>query len=127
MAEASAVPQTLWLVGPATLGYLCAGFVLLQFRSLVLRDSLISLAVMVFVAGLFAHLVAVAMLTLRGLSWFAGDPVVDGAADLLVRSFGELVYSALIALPVGLALMRTRPLWGFASGKGNAPHRHRPR
>ena len=126
-SHATAQQQVLWLVGPATLGYLCAGFVMLQLRSLVLRDSLISLAVMVFVAGLFARLVTVAVLTLRGLSWFAADPVVNGSADLLVKSFGELVYSAIVALPVGMALMRSRPLWGFASSKGGSPHRHRTR
>jgi len=120
--------RLLWLTGPATLGYLCGALVVLQLRALVVRESAISLAVMVFVVGVFVHLVVVAILTLRGLPWPTASPIADwSAADELAGRFFELLYSAILALPLGFVLARTEPLFAFLAGKSRAHHHHRQR
>lgn len=120
--------QILWLIGPATLGYLCGALVVLQLRALVVRESAIALAVMVFVVGVFVYLVVVAMLTLRGLPWPTANPIADwSAADELAQGFFKLLYSAILALPLGLVLTKTEPLLAFLPGKSRAHHHHRQR
>ena len=116
--------ESLWLIGPAALGYLCGAVVILQLRGLVYRDSAIALAVMVFVIGIFVCLVTIAVLALRGLPWLPwsiGDPIADwSAAAALAQAFGELVYCALAALPLGLILTRTARVWGFQTSKARS-------
>jgi len=121
--------QAFWLIGPAALAYLCGGLAMLQLRGLVFRHSVIAMAVMVFVVGVFTYLVTVAMLTLRSLPWPLGDPIADwSATDRLVRAFSELVYCAFLAVPLGLVLARTEAMWGFIGGKGRTHQRlHRQR
>ena len=117
---------TLWLVGPATLGYLCGAVAILQLRALVFRDSVIALAVMVFIVGIFIHLVTVAMLTMRGLPlpWSIGATITNWSApDELVSRFAELVYCAVAAFPLGWILMRTEPLWGFQAARSRSRFR----
>lgn len=103
------------ILGPAALGHLAGAAVILHLRALVFRESVISLAALVLVTGIFIQLVAVALYTARGLT---GEPIAGwNAADQLVHRFLMLVYSALAAVPVGLLLLRTTPVWGFA-GRG---------
>lgn len=102
------------ILGPMAVGYFTAAYVVVQLRVVLMRDSSIALAALVFVAGVFAHLVAVALLTVRGLPYLAAEPAVGwSAADQLTSRFFELLYSTLLALPVGFVLLRTVNHWGF--------------
>ena len=105
------------LLGPSALGYLAGAAVVLQVRSVLFRQSPLVIPVLVVVAGLFAHLVVMVLLTLRGLPWLHTTPIEGWAAsDQVVRRFFMLLYTALIAFPVGSLLRRTEPLWGFPQG-----------
>jgi hypothetical protein len=119
--------QVLRLIGPATLGYLAGAVVVLQLRPMVYRDSVIALVVMVFVVGIFVYLVTVAMLTIRSLPflpWSIGDPIAGwSAASELVTRFSELVYCAIVAVPLGILLLRTEKLWAFQLAKGSRNRR----
>ena len=103
------------LVGPVTLGYLAAAYAVLQLRGMVFRESLIAFIVLVLIGGLFQELVAVALLSMREVPWPLGE-VIPGwsAADQLMHRFLELLYTAALAIPLGLGLMASRPLWRFA-------------
>ena len=108
----------LLLIGPHCLGYLAGGFVGLQMRGLVARNSPMSIAVAVVAVGAFVHLVAVALLTLRGLSILNIEPIVEwSAANELLRRFFVVLYTAIVAVPAGALLIRSGPLWGFAAIK----------
>ncbi len=105
------------LIGPNCLGYLAGSYVCLQMRGMVARESPVALGVLVFTGGLFARLVPVALITLRGLPLLHTDPVLPwSAADELVRAFLGLLYTTLAALPVGYVLLLTVGLWRFAPG-----------
>jgi cell shape-determining protein MreD len=105
------------LMGPAALGFMLGSYAVVQFRGLAYRDSPLALAALVFVGGLFAHLVWVALLTVRGLPMF-GYPLPGwSAASELYSRFWVLVYSALVAAPVGYVLLKTHAAWGFDSQK----------
>jgi hypothetical protein len=106
------------VVGPGALGFAAAGFLVVQLRPMVVRESLLTLAILVFAAGLFAHLVITALILLRGLPFVAGLDPGWSAADQLLRGFFEVVYSALMAVPVGWLLGRLRPLWAFQIAPG---------
>ncbi|MFW6059676.1 MAG: hypothetical protein ACODAQ_05810 [Phycisphaeraceae bacterium] len=102
------------ILGPAALGYLFGAYVMLQLRVLVFRESVITLAALVFATGIFVQLVIVGLYTMRGLPWLTAQPIEGwGAADQLVRRFFILLYTTVVALPVGALLLRTTPIWGF--------------
>ncbi|MEX0884814.1 MAG: hypothetical protein WD009_00100 [Phycisphaeraceae bacterium] len=109
------------IVGPMALGYLVGGVLVLQLRKLLFRESALALVACVLAAGAAAHLVAVALLTARGWGWILAEPIAGfSPADQLATRALDLVYSALLALPVGLVLLRTTKIWGFASrGRGD--------
>ena len=102
------------IIGPAALGYLAGAYAVLQLRTLVFRESVLTLAVMTFVAGVFIQLVVVALYTIRGLSITPAEAIEGwSAANQLVHRFLQLVYSAVVAIPVGYVLFRFVSLWGF--------------
>jgi len=117
-----AVEETrITLIGPAGLGYLLGGYAVWQMRPLVFRDSSLSIGFVAFLAGILVQLAIVAMFSFRGLGWpwLSGETIADfSPADELVRRFLELIYTAVVAVPIGYLLIRMRPLWGFQGPKG---------
>ena len=107
------------LIGPWAIGFLAAGYALVQLRNLLFKDSMFTIAIMTFVAGVFAYLVATTIHVMRGIPMF-NNPPVEGfsAADQLFHGFGVLVYTAAVAVPLGYVLLKTRPAWGF-TGRGS--------
>lgn len=106
------------LVGPWALGFLAAGYALVQLRNLLFRDSMFTIGIMTLVAGLFALLVATTLHAFRGVPILGNAPVADfQAANQLYRGFLTLLNTAVFAIPFGYVLLRMRPLWGF-SGRG---------
>lgn len=105
------------ILGPEVLGYLAGAFAVLQLRTLVFRESVMSLVIMVFIVGIFIQLVTVALYTGRGLPFLLGDPVPGwSASDELVHRFLELLYSAVAAVPIGFVLIRLKPGFNFTAG-----------
>ncbi len=114
--------QVVWLIGPAALGYLVGAMVVVQMRVMMYRNSIVALAIMVLIVGSFAHLVAIALVTARGLPWIPCDPVSGwNAADELVRAFRQVVYSVIVAIPAGALLLRLAPMWAFEPLKSKGP------
>jgi len=103
------------LVGPWALGFLAAGYAMAQLRNLLFRDSVFTISIMTFIAGVFALLVATTLHALRdNVSALGNDPVQGfKAANQLYRGFMVLIYSAIIAMPVGYMLLQMKALWGF--------------
>lgn len=121
--QAGPVPEAA-IIGPAALGYLFGAYVVLQLRVLVFRESVITLAALVFATGIFVQLVIVGLYTMRGLPWLTAQPVEGwSAADQLVHRFFVLLYTAIAAVPIGALLLRTTPLWGLPN-RGRGEHRH---
>lgn len=110
------------VIGPHALGFFAAGYISVQMRGLMFRDSPWSIGAMVCIAGIFAHLVIVALLNLRGLPFLTAEPVGQwNWADQLVYRFFGLLYSALVAIPIAYLLIRLEPLMGItASGNRRA-------
>jgi hypothetical protein len=110
--------QMVYLIGPASLGYLLGAMAICQLRSMVFRDSALALAVMVLLVGILVHLGTIATLTVRGWPWLPGEPIVDfSATRALVEAFKALLYTTAVALPVGFVLQRSSPLWRFEPAK----------
>lgn len=106
------------VLGPVALGYLAGAFAVLQLRTLVFRESVISLAIMVFVVGIFMQLVIVALYTGRGLPLFLGQPVPNwNAPDELAHRFLMLLYSAIVSIPIGMVLLKLSPAFIASHGK----------
>jgi len=116
------------LIGPCCLGYLTGAIVIVQLRGMVFRDSSLAMGVLVIISGAFVHLVIMALLTMRGLPWPVAEPIPGwSAADQLVARFFDLLYSGLVAVPLGYVLIRSRAIWGFQpqGGPGVAHHHSR--
>ena len=112
------------VIGPGCLGYLAGGLVVIHLRSMVFRESAMTVAALVLAAGVFIHLIIVALLTMRGLPWLLGEPIRGwNVADQLVDRFLEIVYTAAWAVPIAMGLNRLEPLWGFSLHIG-AGRRH---
>lgn len=118
--------EDLPLLGPGCLGYLAAGYVCLHLRAQLRRASPVAFALMTLAAGVFLHLVVVVLITARGLPFPTGEPPEGWvAADELVARFLTLVYTVVLAAPLGMAWERTTPLWRFVSGNHTAARAHR--
>lgn len=105
------------LLGPHAVGYLVGAYVVLQLRNLLFRESVITIVLMVFAVGGFAALVETLIYAVRGLPWFAHDPLGWSTTQQLWRRLQEILYTAAVAIPVGLLLQSTRRFWGF-TGRG---------
>ncbi len=107
------------LIGPMALGYLLGGFGAVQIRGMVFRDSPMTLGMLVFVLGIAVHLLGVLLISLRGVPWFLNEPMLDySASNEIVLRFFELIYTAVLAVPLGYVLRGTTGLWGFEKTKG---------
>lgn len=115
--------QDVVLIGPACLGYFVGGYVAVQVRGMLFRESPITMGIMVFIMGIFVHLVIVALVTLRGLPIVPADGIAGWhAAEQLGHRFGELVYTAVVAVPLGFVLMRFDSLWRLSPLAGRGRH-----
>lgn len=107
-----------WLLGPMTLGYLLGAYAGFQVRGLMFRNSPVALACLTFLIGAFAHLAVVALITARGLPWLPADPIAGWDPwSQIARRFGELLYTTIIAIPVGWLLIRSAGICGFDTSK----------
>lgn len=107
------------LIGPWAIGFLAAGYAMVQLRNLLFRDSMFTIGIMTLIAGIFALLVATTLHALRGIPVLGNEPVADfNAANQLYRGFFTLLNTAVFAVPLGYALLKSRVLWGF-SGRGS--------
>lgn len=114
-------PQAAVLVGPHALGYLVGAYLVLQVRAMLFRHSLLSLLALVVAGGMLAQLVIVFLLSVRGLSIVPGEAVTQWSAMGEVGTrFVQVIYSAVLALPLGWLLIRLEPLWQFSAGKGGS-------
>lgn len=115
----AAVPATgvpLYVVGAGVLGFMVGGYATLQIRALVFRNSSVTVAIAVFFSGIMVHLVIVAMLTVRGVPFVPGEVIAGwAAADQLIQRFLELLYSTIVAIPLGRLLLWTDRWWGFVT------------
>lgn len=106
------------LPGPAAVGFLVGAYAVVQLRNLLFRESVLTLAIMVFVVGLFVNLAEVAIYSFRGLSFLANEPIPGWSAPgELVTRFLRLLYTAVFALPVGWLLFKSHAWWRFRSEK----------
>lgn len=104
------------IVGPHAIGFMLGAYVVLQLRALVFRESMFTLAFMTLAAGLFANLAAVALLSFRGLPVSPAEATPGfAAADQLVTRFFDVLYSTVVAIPLGWLLFKISPLWRFPS------------
>jgi rod shape-determining protein MreD len=109
-------PTDLVIMGPTALGFFAGAYLVLQLRAMVFRHTPLSLGVLTFAAGILAHLVTVALLTFRGLPLMGGGiPGFDAADQLLLRFLG-ILYTSVLALPLGWLLFRYRRWWHFVPG-----------
>ena len=105
------------LIGPWAIGFLAAGYALVQMRNLLFKDSMFTIGIMTLVAGVFALLVAVTLFTMRDNIPVLGNTPVPGyrAVDQIYLGFWKLLYTAVVAVPVGYLLLKSQPLWGFSA------------
>ncbi len=99
------------LLGPNALGYALAAYTVVQIRNIFKRESAIALTVCLFLAGIMAFLLTIMIITGRGV-YTEPIPGWHGLPQL-GRAALCLLYSSILALPLGWLLEKTRPLWGF--------------
>jgi rod shape-determining protein MreD len=111
--------HTVGLVGPWAIGFLAAGYALVQLRNLLFKDSMFTIGIMTLVAGIFALLVATMLHAFRGIPLLGNETVVGfTAAQQLFDGFFTLLNTAVFAVPLGYGLLKMRNAWGFG-GRGS--------
>jgi rod shape-determining protein MreD len=114
--------RVVYLIGPHALGYLVGGWLVVSGRAMVFRRRPLTIGVMTVLCLLAVQLVAVSLYALRAQPWYPGQPLfwtdTTTIAELGVRLLA-VIYSGLLAIPVGWLLVQTIGLWGFPA----APHR----
>lgn len=101
------------LIGPRAIGYAAASWAILRARPLLVRDAVRTLVLVTLPAGLIVLVVSVVLLALRQAPFFAGEPVVGGAGRYLLERLGDLLYTVVLAGPLGWAMLRARGVLGL--------------
>jgi len=102
--------ETITLVGPRALGCMVGAYAILTMRTLVMRRNIFTIAFLSLIAVSLMEIVAVSAYEVR--SWF-DDRLEITAGAALVAGLGAAVYTALLALPLGAALLPATPIFGF--------------
>lgn len=105
-------------VGPHAVGFALGAWLVLQVRGLVFRQATWTILAMTLLVGIAAYPVAEVLVSLR--FWWSG---VDAAAGKDWPGFWSrlgvdtlrLLYTAVLALPLGWLLDRSAPWWRFAT------------
>jgi len=104
-----------FVAGPHALGYVVGGMLLLQLRSLVFRERVLTIVLLTILCGLVVSVVCVGVFVVR--SWYPESLSTvyfqTSATKVLLQRFIGVLYSALLAIPVGWFLVRSLPLWDF--------------
>jgi len=100
----------LTLIGPHTLGYLAGGYVVLHLRPMLFRQHPMTLGAMTLASGMAVHLIVVALLSVR--MWYEPIKGFGAMSELTVRGV-SLLYSAVLAVPLALALGALAPRFAF--------------
>lgn len=102
----------LTLIGPNALGYLAGGYVLLQFRTMMIRRHPLALASMTLLCGIGVQLIVVAIMTFRSI--YELQPDWTGSSQLILRGL-NLLYSAVMAFFLAPLFNGISPVMGFTS------------
>ncbi|MEQ9455122.1 MAG: hypothetical protein RLN76_11100 [Phycisphaeraceae bacterium] len=108
-------PGGVVLIGPMAIGTVAGAFVVHQLRGVVFRHSLLTVVILTAVGGLFTEIFSVSLMAVRTLPWPVGE-MIEGwrAADSLFRGFLSVIYTALLAVPIGALLLAIERWFGFA-------------
>lgn len=104
------------VAGPHALGFVLGAALAVQLRGLVYRRHPFHTGVLTLLSGACAFVPAVFLLTMRRIISTGVDSehvIAWNASDQLVNAFLTVVYSAVVAVPVGWALNRVAGLFGF--------------
>ncbi len=113
-AMAGEAGRNVYIVGPHALGLLFAGYLILQMRTMVFRQRVITIGVLTGVCVMTAGIVMTAIFVIRG--WYGEGvvyPMQSSAFNELLRQAAIALYSGLLAVPLGWVLLQTTPAWGF--------------
>ncbi len=104
----------LHLIGPNALGYLFASYLVVQVRTMVFRQRVVTISILTAASVIAAALIAITIYVIR--SWY-GEPIVyptqPSAIRELIRHGGIALYSGVAAVVFGWALLASTPVWGF--------------
>jgi len=106
------------VIGPYALGSVLGVALILQIRSIIYRRHPLTLTLLTFSGGMLMQLLAIFLISVRSLfgSWFEVYEAFEWSTmTALSDGFLMVLYSALLALPIGWGLHRTSPIFGFAS------------
>ncbi|MEE3001518.1 MAG: hypothetical protein VX908_02355 [Planctomycetota bacterium] len=110
--------EAIYIIGPHALGYVFGASVILTIRSMVFRHRVLTLSACTFACVLSTGLATVLTGIIRFWLPFTGGAVVPFGLGELGHSFGDALYSGLLAIPAGWVLFQTMPLWRFDYGVG---------
>jgi len=111
-------------LGPYALGAAVGVYAVITMRGVVLTRNPLTIFVLSFLAHLLAQLVVIGLFAAR--SWY--DPAVDFAATAaLLRGLGSALYTGVIALALGPALLALTPMFAFEPTQTGWSRRRRAR
>ncbi len=116
--------RIVYLVGPHTLGFLAAGWMVVRGRTMVFRRRPLTIGVMTLGCVLLAQAIILVVLVVRSREWYPGGVIhwTDTTLGIeMLRRVLIAVYSGLFAIPAGWLLVRTIRLWGFQTVSHRTP------
>lgn len=101
--------QAAVVIGPHALGFLLAGQLTLTLRGVMVRRNPLTLGFLALVSGIVAQVLVVAFYSVRA----AYDPVSVVPWQLLLSRLGTALFTAPLAMVLGLALVPMAPIFGL--------------
>lgn len=103
------------VLGPNALGFVAGALLTIELRSVLYRRHPLTVAVQTLLAGIAVHLIVVFLLSVRQVfaRLIAGNDIGFSAGDEFVLRFFTLLYTVVVAVPLGFVLNRLAPLFNF--------------
>ena len=106
--------ESIHVIGPYALGFTLGAYVVLLLRSIVVRRNPLTIAMLLIPCLVVSSVVYLAVWSLRG--FYAETILPWGELSLgseMGRIFGWILYSSILAVPVGWLLLLSWEFWKF--------------
>lgn len=103
--------EVVYLVGPHTLGYVAAGYLVVRSRPVLFRQRALTIGVVTLGFVVVVNMTAILLDAVRSLH--PGESFGWTGRAVGIRLL-VAIYSGVVAVPVGWGLVKSIPLWGFA-------------
>lgn len=106
------------LIGPNTLGFFVSAILIVKIRNVVFRRKVFTIVILTAGCVVVTDAVEIVILIMRSLLPWTEPLSGSGGIAGLAKMLATAIYSGLLAVPLGWALLSTIGMWRFSTPTG---------